>query len=424
MPTTLVASSVLRSTFLFFLRKKMETMTKKERWKGALCAFCGVAAVSPDACLIRLSQGYGGTGAIVFAKSGFGGLLSMVVARYLDKRQSYGRSLGERAWEGWPFLVSLFCCQALLGACFTVGFAYTYAANVVVLSSLSPLLSAVFARVAFKDRLPYITVAALGFATLAVFVMFAKDLEAEQTTTRRHVLGNLCGAAAAILNSIFLLVARAGLGKFPEMPVALATALGSLMTAFGAFVVEGSSVLSVSSLTFYVAMFFDGAGLACVQLAYSTAPRYATAAEIGMVSLVGLVLSPAWVALFYDEIPPSETIKGGALLLVNLVVHEGLALRAEKHQQHDDTTKKMGLLLIEQQKKTLNNKPKKELGGLGITNMKKQTQRPTYDAIRQGSLAYSSSSAASSTADDLANITTGTTSTPPGPTSSLLSSYS
>eukprot|EP00635_Sarcinochrysidales_sp_CCMP3193_P009919 CAMPEP_0118908896 /NCGR_PEP_ID=MMETSP1166-20130328/11709_1 /TAXON_ID=1104430 /ORGANISM="Chrysoreinhardia sp, Strain CCMP3193" /LENGTH=396 /DNA_ID=CAMNT_0006848297 /DNA_START=6 /DNA_END=1196 /DNA_ORIENTATION=+ len=317
-----------------------------DRWRGALYAFLGIAAVSPDGALIRWAQHFDATGgAILFTKSTFGGVMSMIFALTHTSK-------GSLRLDGWPYLCVCGLCQALLTACFTLGFAYTYAANVTVLSSFSPLLSAILGKLFLRDDLPPRTLVAIIVATLAVLLMFETpkattsgydDLEdageeEEGPTTRRrhHAFGNACGILAAVFNSIFLLVARMGLSRYPDLPVPVATASGALLTALATFAAVGVRVFDAASPLFYVPMLAGSMGFASVQLGLSIAPRYATAADVSTVSLVGLVLSPLWVALFYDEIPPPQTVKGGAILLLNLLVHEGLALKETLLADDDD----------------------------------------------------------------------------------------
>lgn len=287
---------------------------RSERWKGILCALGGVSAVSGDGALVRWAQSYGGSaGAILFAKAAFGGCMSMILALSLEGRPRVSR-------EGWGYLMCCTGCQAMLTACFTLAFATTYAANVAALSSLTPLFSALLGRVILKEALPWRTIAALAVATLAVALMVGTKVHVGGGT---HIFGNVCGVLAAVFQSLFLLAARCGLRVDPELPIPVATATGALTTAVVTFFFV--DVFDAESPWFFLPILLGSLGFAGVQLGLSTAPRYTTAADIALVSLLGLVLAPLWVALFYDEIPPPSTIHGAGLLLLTLLTHEAAA---------------------------------------------------------------------------------------------------
>ncbi len=58
-------------------------------------------------------------------------------------------------------------------------------------------------------------------------------------------------------------------------------------------------------------------------------PRYITAAEVSLLMLGETVLGPIWVWMVLHEVPPERTLVGGAVILVTLVVHSLVGLRAD-----------------------------------------------------------------------------------------------
>jgi drug/metabolite transporter (DMT)-like permease len=69
--------------------------------------------------------------------------------------------------------------------------------------------------------------------------------------------------------------------------------------------------------------------LPCVLLVRIVLPRL-SAAEIGLLSLLEVVLGPLWVWLAYGEHPGPAALGGGAVVLAALAVNEAIALAAEK----------------------------------------------------------------------------------------------
>jgi drug/metabolite transporter (DMT)-like permease len=55
-----------------------------------------------------------------------------------------------------------------------------------------------------------------------------------------------------------------------------------------------------------------------------------SAAEIGLLSLLEVVLGPLWVWLAYGEHPGPAALGGGAVVLTALAVNEAIALATEK----------------------------------------------------------------------------------------------
>src|SRR5207249_2591860 len=61
----------------------------------------------------------------------------------------------------------------------------------------------------------------------------------------------------------------------------------------------------------------------------SMAPRFIAASEVGLVTLLEAVLGPCWVWVILHEVPTSQTLLCGFLILLTLVIHSYLDLRAE-----------------------------------------------------------------------------------------------
>ena len=71
--------------------------------------------------------------------------------------------------------------------------------------------------------------------------------------------------------------------------------------------------------------------LSIVNAATVTAPRYASSAEVGLVTPLEAILGPIWVYIGIGETPSKWTIMGGALLVGSLTGHEVWGYRSEAH---------------------------------------------------------------------------------------------
>jgi drug/metabolite transporter (DMT)-like permease len=55
-----------------------------------------------------------------------------------------------------------------------------------------------------------------------------------------------------------------------------------------------------------------------------------TAAQVGLLTLLEVILAPIWVWLAFAEVPAPLSLIGGAIVLSALVVHSALSLRRSK----------------------------------------------------------------------------------------------
>ena len=55
-----------------------------------------------------------------------------------------------------------------------------------------------------------------------------------------------------------------------------------------------------------------------------------TAAQVGLLTLLEVILAPIWVWLAFAEVPAPLSLLGGAIVLSALVVHSALSLRRSK----------------------------------------------------------------------------------------------
>lgn len=320
---------------------------RRNRRKGLAIAACGVLVVTPDAALVRWGQEYlvSSDAPLLFWKNVATFTIAVGVALWLDADEQERRApkvfapLWQRIAKGWPYFCTAALCQAFIAVSFPIAFMLTYSSNVVVLYSLSPLTSAMLGSLCLGDPLPCRTACALVGSTMATCVVFLPQLVANTgSTTVAGRVGDLIALATGVANSIFLVVVRAGLAKHPELPVPMSSAVGVLFGAIAAL--AWGDVTDISNPIFFVPMLIDGGCIALIIVAFSLAPRYTSAAEIGLISLLETVLSPIWVFLCFGERPPHSTVLGGAILIISVAGHEFASLAADKTESRSDTTKR------------------------------------------------------------------------------------
>lgn len=271
------------------------TASASDRRKGTLIATIGVLLVTPDAVLIRWATHLGASMIMVlFWKLLFNFAIGTGIVVALEHAKGHSlRQTAQNAYKGGRWMIIATSLQALIGVSFPTSFLLTYAANALLCVSLNPIWSAIFGWCLLKDSLPPRTIGALVAAVVAIAIMFVPRMvsggPASPGDARRHA-GNAVALLTGFLLSFFLIVARMAGKRDQNVPIQAASIMGAGIAGVimgCASVVSGQPVYDPTiSPFFYVAMAFDGLGLASVFIAFSIAPKYVGSAQVGLIWLL------------------------------------------------------------------------------------------------------------------------------------------
>ncbi|HXU41894.1 MAG TPA: DMT family transporter [Burkholderiales bacterium] len=215
---------------------------------------------------------------------------------------------------GWPGVVSGLMWAVMFTA-FLFALSLTTTANALVVMSVSPLLTAVVARIFLSDPVPARTWLAAGAAAIGIGFMFGFSLE-------KHFLGMAIALLIPVASAINVVVLRASAAKLDLVPaVMLGGALSSLL-AF-AFSSDFSATPRDLALLAFLGLF--QLGLPCMLLVIAS--RTLPAPEIALLGLLEVVLGPLWAWLGAGETPAGATLAGGAVVLAALALNELGSLR-------------------------------------------------------------------------------------------------
>jgi len=215
---------------------------------------------------------------------------------------------------GWPGVVSGLMWAVMFTA-FLFALSLTTTANALVVMSVSPLLTAVVARIFLSDPVPARTWLAAGAAAIGIGFMFGFSLE-------KHFLGMAIALLIPVASAINVVVLRASAAKLDLVPaVMLGGALSSLL-AF-AFSSDFSATPRDLALLAFLGLF--QLGLPCMLLVIAS--RTLPAPEIALLGLLEVVLGPLWAWLGAGETPAGATLAGGAVVLAALALNEIGSLR-------------------------------------------------------------------------------------------------
>jgi len=204
---------------------------------------------------------------------------------------------------------------ALMFTAFLFALSLTTTANTLVMMSVSPLLTAVFASMFLKDPVLLRTWIAAGAAAIGIAWMFGSSLET-------HFLGMAIAFLIPVAAAINVVVLRASAAKLDLIPaVMLGGALSCLLALPFAFPFEASG----RDLALLAFLGFFQLGLPCMLLVIAS--RTLLAPEIALLGLLEVVLGPLWAWLGAGEEPARATLLGGAVVLMALAANEVGMLR-------------------------------------------------------------------------------------------------
>lgn len=204
---------------------------------------------------------------------------------------------------------------AIMFTAFLFALSMTTTANALVVMSLSPLLTALFASMFLRDPVPLRTWLAAGVAGAGIALMFASSLE-------KHFLGMAIAFVIPVAAAINVVVLRASAAKLDLVPAVMLGGALSCLIALPFALPFSSTPRDVLLLAF---LGITQLGLPCMLLVLAS--RALLAPEIALLGLLEVVLGPLWAWLGAGEEPARHTLTGGAVVLAALAGNELATLR-------------------------------------------------------------------------------------------------
>ena len=246
-------------------------------------------------------------------------LFLCVVIGALLLAQYRADALRRLAGMGWPGAVSSLAWAAMF-TCFMLALSRTTVANALILQGLMPFCAALAGWLVLHERVAARTWVAMAAATAGIAVMFQDALGS----------GNLAGSLIALVvplaAAVNTVAVKIGRGRVDLVPALL---VGGALSALLALPLAAPFTATGRDLALFGALAVFQLALPCVLLVRIVLPRL-SAAEIGLLSLLEVVLGPLWVWLAYGEHPGPAALGGGAVVLAALAVNEAIALATEK----------------------------------------------------------------------------------------------
>ncbi len=275
---------------------------------------------------------------ITFWRSSFNAVALVAILGVMRGRGLLASMRGRLVWASGV-------CWAVMFTAFMVALSLTTVANVLVTMSLSPLFTAVFARVFLRQAIPARTWAAIGVAAVGIAWMFGRQLG-----------GPLAGVAVAVAVPVaaatnWCLLQKVGQGaqgthgRFVDGPLRGRSRASTRPSAQGTdmlpAVLIGALISAAATLPLAWPLQAGGhdmgllglLGLFQLAIPCLLAVRLARELpghEIALLGLAETVLGVLWAWVFAGEHPGQPALIGGSLVIGALIANETLAPRAER----------------------------------------------------------------------------------------------
>jgi drug/metabolite transporter (DMT)-like permease len=203
--------------------------------------------------------------------------------------------------------VGVAVCLAAASCAFILALNETTVARVLFIQAIAPVLAAVLARVFLGEPISPRTAVALALALAGVGIMLGAPGSGDLT-------GDLLAVGMALSFAAALVITR----HRRDVSMAPATCLSQvlLMVAFLPFASLGD--VGDQDLLVLAALGAGQIGLGLIFLTLGA--RLIPAAQVGLITLLEVVLGPLWVWLALDEHPGTLTLVGGAVVVVAIVI--------------------------------------------------------------------------------------------------------
>jgi drug/metabolite transporter (DMT)-like permease len=238
----------------------------------------------------------------VFGRAAFAGAALLVYVAIVERGQVVR---GFTSVGGAGIAVAL--CVAIASGCFISALNHASVARVLFILAVAPVLAALLAWATLGEPIARRTALAMVLALSGVAVMLGAPGEASLT-------GDGLALVAALAFSAMIVITR----WRHDVSMAPATCLSQaiLVAVFLPFATPGA--ISGDDLGWLAALGIGQIGLGFALLTIGA--RLIPAAQVGLITLLEIVLGPVWVWLALDERPGTLTLVGGTIVIAAIVL--------------------------------------------------------------------------------------------------------
>ena len=221
---------------------------------------------------------------------------------------------------GWIELLASLC---LVGTSVFIVLALmnTAVANAMFVISLAPLIAGIFAWIALGEKLRSSTVKAILASIIGVMVIVSDSLSSD------GIVGILYAFAMLFCYGIFSVTLR--LGRDKEMLPCIVIHGLVLILALPIFIQD----LSISKHDLVLCLSLGAIQLGLGMLMFTIASKAIPAAQLVLLAMLEVVLSPIWVWLIVGEAPSRSSLIGGGIIIAAICFQAITTMRDDRAQQ-------------------------------------------------------------------------------------------
>jgi drug/metabolite transporter (DMT)-like permease len=216
--------------------------------------------------------------------------------------------------------VAVAVCVAIASAGFIAALNHTSVARVLFILAVAPVLAALLARVTLGEPITRRTALAMALALAGVAVMLGAPGEGD-------LAGDGLSFLVALAFALMIVITR----WRRDVSMAPATCLSQviLVAVFLPFAAPGE--IGGNDVLWLAALGIGQIGLGFALL--TVGARLIPAAQVGLITLLEVVLGPVWVWLALDERPGTLTLVGGAIVIVAILIQTRAAPPPELQEE-------------------------------------------------------------------------------------------
>jgi drug/metabolite transporter (DMT)-like permease len=211
-------------------------------------------------------------------------------------------------------------CVAIASAGFISSLNYTSVARVLFILAIAPVLAALLAWAMLGERITRRTVVAMALALAGVALMVGAPGEGSLT-------GDGLAFAVALAFALMIVITR----WRQDVSMAPATCLSQALLVVVFLPFASPAEIDGPDIGWLAALGIGQIGLGFALL--TVGARLIPAAEVGLITLLEVILGPLWVWLALDERPETLTLVGGAIVIAAIVIQTRAAPPSEARDE-------------------------------------------------------------------------------------------
>jgi drug/metabolite transporter (DMT)-like permease len=246
-------------------------------------------------------------------------------------RSAWGETL-HRHWgflpESRTFWLSGVCWSVMFTA-FMLALGFTSVANVLILMALGPLLTALLARVVLGQRLANRTWLTIVVAALGIVYMYGSQfwsaMADPQTPIGDLLIGSGLALCVPLAGAINWTAVQRVQHKGERIDLVPAVLLGAILSSLFTLPLALPGTASASDVAWLAMLGWLQLSVPCTLS--MVCAQVLKAAEVSLLGLLEVIFGIALTWAFVNEVPSTEVLVGGGLVILALVLNEALGWR-------------------------------------------------------------------------------------------------